>query len=178
MAHSDKLVSVGQVIKARGLRGELKVESLSDFSERFGHLNTVKLELKNGEVKSFEVERARIRDHILLIKLKGIDSRDAADALRGAYLSVTMNEIYPLDENSFYVFELEGMEICNSDGRRIGNVIRVERYPANDVLVVETETKDIMIPAVREFVREIDVNERRIIVDLPEELPSYPKGSG
>ena len=110
--------------------------------------------------------------------MKGIENRDAAETLQGLYLSVSMNETVPLEENSFYIFELEDMEVFESDGRRIGSVIRVEQYPSNDVLVVGTETEDLMIPAVKEFVKRIDADKRQIIVGLLEGLPSYPKGSG
>ncbi len=177
-SNSDKLVAIGRVIKARGIRGELKVKLLSDFPERFKELRCVKLELKNGEIKSFKIEKTRIAGHFVIVKLNGIENRDTAETLRGLYLSVPMDEAVPLEKNSFYIFELENMEVFESDGRKIGSVIGVEQYPANDVLVVGTETEDLMIPAVKEFVKKIDVDKRQIIVGLPEGLPSYPKGSG
>ncbi len=177
-SNSDTLVAIGRVVKARGIRGELRVKLLSDFPERFEELKCVKLEFKNGEIKSFEIEKTKIAGHFVIVKLKGIESRDAAETLQGLYLSVSMDETIPLEENSFYIFELEGMEVFESDGRRIGSVIRVEQYPSNDVLVAGTETEDLMIPAVKEFVKKIDVDKRQIIVSLPEGLPSYPKGSG
>ena len=177
-SNSDTLVAVGRVVKARGIRGELKVKLLSDFPERFKEPECVKLEFKNGEIKSFEIEKTRIAGNFVIVKLKGIESRDAAETLQGLYLSVSRDETIPLEENSFYIFELEGMEVFESDGRRIGSVIRVEQYPSNDVLVVGAETEDLMIPAVKEFVKRIDADKRQIIVGLLEGLPSYPKGSG
>ncbi len=175
--HSDKLVAVGRIIKSRGLEGEFKVKPLTDFIQRFEKLYSVKVELPGGEIKSFEVEKASLRDNIVLVKLKGIDSRDAADTLRGLYLLVARNELFPLDDDSFYIFDLEGMEIVDSEGP-IGSVKRIERYPANDVLIVETDTEDIMIPAIKEYVKEVNLEKKQITVDLPEGLPSYPKGSG
>ncbi len=175
-SNTDKLIAIGRVIKARGLRGELKIKPLTDFLKRFACLDTVKVELKNGQVMPFEVESARINGGIVIIKLKGIDSRDAADALRGAYISVTLDEVVPLDEDSFYIFELEGMDVYDTRGERIGTVIRVEKYPANDVLVVETKTTHIMIPAIKKFVIDIDIKKRQLTVDISEGLPVYPKG--
>ncbi|MBT4483632.1 MAG: 16S rRNA processing protein RimM [Candidatus Latescibacteria bacterium] len=174
--HSDKLVAVGRVIKARGLEGKLKVKPLTDFIQRFEKLDSVKVELPNREIKSFEVEKASLKNNIVLVKLKGIDDRDAADAFRGLYFYVKKNELFPLDEDSFYIFDLEGMEIIDSSGT-VGHVKLIERYPANDVLVIETDAEHIMIPAVKEYIKEVNVEKRQITVDLPEGLPSYPKGS-
>ena len=173
-----KLVAVGRIIKARGLRGELKFELLSDFSERFGSLDSVFLELKNGSVKSFDVEDASIRGQTAIIKLKGVDDRETADALRGAYISVAVDEVVPLEVDSFYIFDLEGMDVFTQNREKIGKVVSVEQYPANDVLVVESEIDRIMIPAIKEFIISVDVHCKRLTVDIPEGLPTYPKGSG
>lgn len=176
-APSDRFIAIGLVKKAHGIHGDIKVEPLSDFSERYDNLGTVFLEMKSGEIKSFEVECARFNGPILLMKFKGVENRDSAEALCGAYVSVTRNEVFSLAEDSFYIFELEGLEVFNADGSKIGHIKRVERYPANDVVVVETETKDIMIPAIKEFVTEIDVDAKRIVVNVLEGLPCYPKDS-
>lgn len=176
-AHSEKLITIGRIIKARGLSGELSVEQLSDFPERYALLNDIKLEFKNGEIKSFKLERARISGSIVYIKLTGIDDRDAADSLKGAYLNITADDVYPLENDSYYIFELEGLDVFDLKGEKIGKILRIERYPAHDVLVMVTETKEIMIPAVKSFIKEVNIPECKIIVDMPEGLPSYHKGS-
>ena len=68
------------------------------------------------------------------------------------------------------------MQVFDLSGVKIGSVVRVDKYPANDVIIIGMEEKDIMIPAVKEFVKEIDINENRMIVEIPEGLPVYPKG--
>ena len=174
---SDRFIAVGLVRKACGIHGDFKVEPLSDFSERYKHLKAVFLEMKNGEMKSFEVERAQFTGHVLRMKLKGVEDRDSAEALYGAYMCVTRDEAFSLEENSYYVFELEGLEVFHSDGSKIGHIKRIEQYPANDVMVVETETDEIMIPAIKKYVTEIDINARRMVVNMLEGLPCYPKSS-
>jgi len=176
-AHFDELIVVGRVIKSQGLQGELKVEPLSDYSERFEKLTTVQLELKNGEVKPFETEKIRISGGIVIFKLKGVDDRNTADKLKGAYVSVPRSEVFPLNADSFYIFELEGMDVYDPDGKLTGRVAKVVQYPANGVLIVETETENIMIPTIKEFMRKIDVEGKRIVIEMPEGLPRYPKGS-
>ena len=174
---SDILIAVGLVLKAHGLHGVIKIKPLSDFSERYESLETVFLEMKSGEINSFAVEHVRYDGPLLLMKLKGIENRDSAEALRGGYVCVTREKVFSLAQDSYYVFDLIGMEVVTPDGAKIGCIKRFEHYPANDVMVVETETNDIMIPTIKEFVTEIDIETKRMVVNLIEGLPLYPKGS-
>ena len=108
--YTEKLVAIGRIMKARGLEGEFKVKPLTDFIQPFGKLRFVKGELPGGEIKSFEVEKVSLKDNAVLLKLKGIVNRAAADALRGLYLQVTRNELFPFmnDEPDYNVLVIIG----------------------------------------------------------------------
>lgn len=173
---SGNMVAIGKVIAIHGLRGQLKVKSITDNPDRFDELKSVFLEPRNGETISFTVEKVRTQGDHVFLKLQGVDDRTDAEAFRGAWVSVDKAEVPPLAADSFYIFELEGMEVFGPDGMRIGVVIRVEEFPANDVIVVESETEEIWVPALKDIVREVDAANRRMIVVLPEGLPVYPKG--
>ena len=77
--------------------------------------------------------------------------------------------------NSYYIFDLEGLDVYNIKNKKIGIVKRIEQYPANDVIIVENDTKEVMVPATKEFVIEVDLKERKLIIDSRDDLPSYPK---
>lgn len=171
----DTLVTIGRVIKARGLHGEIRVEPLSNIVGRFKFLHEVILELKSGENIDFSVEYSRISGVKVILKLKGIDNRDAAEKLSGAYINVTLDNVAPLDDNSYYIFDLEGMGVFDSSNNKIGSVKRIEQYPANDVIVVEKETEEVIIPAIKEFIVGVDLKSKKLTVNLPEGLPRYPK---
>ena len=171
----NKLVAVGRVIKPQGLHGEVKVEKLSNISNRFEFLREATLELKNGDLVQYDVEHSRISGVYIILKLKGIDNRDEAEKLKGAYISVTLDKVAPLDNNSYYIFDLEGLDVFDSIDRKIGFVKKIEQYPANDVLVIEIENEDVMIPAVKDFIIKVNLKERKITVNLPEVLPRYLK---
>ena len=171
----DTLVTIGRVIKARGLRGEIKVKPLSNVLDRFKFLHEITLELKNGENINFNIEYSRISGVNIILKLNGIDDRDAAEKLRSAYINVTLDNVAPLDNNSYYIFDLVGMGVFDSGNNKIGSVSRIEQYPANDVIVVEKETEEIIIPAIKEFIVGIDLKSKKLTVNLPEGLPRYPK---
>jgi len=174
---SDPLVAIGLVVKPRGVRGELKVEPLTDFPRRFESLETVELDLGEGKVVSFEIEGVRFFRESVLLKLKGVDDRDAAEKFRGAYCCVRRSETFRLESGNYYVFEIEGLRVIDVSGSLTGRVKKVERYPANDVLVIETPEGDLLLPAVRDFVLDIDLGRGTMTIDPPEGLPKIPGGS-
>ncbi len=88
MPRHDELIAIGRVIKARGLRGELKVESLSDIEHRYEFLESIFLEQKNGLIVTKTVETAKCNGNNVIVKLKDIDDRTAAEAYHGAYIYV------------------------------------------------------------------------------------------
>lgn len=172
--NEEKSVSVGRAIKSHGLGGELWIKPLTDFPARFEKLKSVIMEKPDGALLLFEVEGARIQGRGVILKLRGVDDRTNADSLRGAYVTVGMENIQNLDEGSYYIFELEGMEVYDSQNIRIGTVARVEVYPANAVLVIASDSEEILLPAVKEFIVSVDTVNRRLTVQLPEGLPTYP----
>ena len=171
----DTLVTIGRVIKAHGLRGEIRVGPLSNIVGRFKFLHEVILELKSGENIDFNVEYSRISGVKVILKLKGIDNRDAAEKLSGAYLNVTLDNVAPLDDNSYYIFDLVGMGVFDSGNNKIGCVKSVEQYPSNDVIVVEKETEEVIIPAIKKFIVGVDLKSKKLTVNLPDGIPRYPK---
>ncbi|MDP2984889.1 MAG: ribosome maturation factor RimM [Candidatus Latescibacter sp.] len=172
--NGEKSVSIGRAIKSRGLGGELWIEPLTDVPARFEKLESVIMEKPDGALLLFEVEEARIQGNGVILKLRGVDDRTSADSLRGAYVTVGMENIRNPDEDSYYIFELEGMEVYDSQNIRIGTVSRVDKYPANAVLVIASDSEEILLPAVKEFIVSVDTVNRRLTVQLPEGLPTYP----
>lgn len=170
-----ELVAVGRVVKAKGLRGELKIESLSDIPGRFDTLRDVFIEFDDGKIVKRTIVSVNDRTNGLFVKLEGIDDRDAAEKFRGSYICVDSENLAQLPPDNFYTFDMEGMEVVDPAGNTIGTVNRVERYPANDVIVVCMKDGEVMIPAVKEYVRDVDLAQKRLTVDIPEGLPVYPK---
>ena len=125
-----------------------------------------------------DVTSARVCADTVVVKFGGIDDRNAADSLRGFDLSVRAWDLPELGADCYYRFELVGMEVFDSTGGRVGVVARVEAYPANDVLVVETDDDELWVPAVRDFIAAIDSGARRLTVLRIDELPRCLKRGG
>ena len=147
-----------------GLRGEVEVGPLTDSADRF----RAGLEVRAGD-RRLTIEGVRPSPRGLALKLAGIDDRSAAEGLRGEYLEVGSAAVAMLPEGSYYHWELVGLDVVGLDGRRLGKIVDVQEYPANDVYVVRGGAGETLVPAVRKVVREVDLAAGRMVVDLPPE---------
>jgi len=137
----------------------------TDFPERFARLEQVCLELRGGEERRVRVTRARVTPKGVLAQFEGCDGLAGAEELRGAWVKVRPSMAAPLPEGSYYVHQIVGLRVVTTDGRDLGEVTEVIQTAANDVYVVG----EAMIPAVREFVREISLEKGVMVVEMPAE---------
>ncbi|MBN1540831.1 16S rRNA processing protein RimM [candidate division KSB1 bacterium] len=157
-------VIVGTVLRPHGIRGELKVAAETDDPQRFNRLDRVFLRLPDGEFRQAQIEHVKIIDRGLLVVFKGIDTRTAAETLRGATIEIPGSKVLPLPEGKYYYFELIGLQVVTQDGELVGTIKDIVSYPANDVYVVATGERDILVPDSPDIIREIDVRNRRLVI--------------
>ncbi len=161
---------IGQITKPHGVRGEVRVMPHTDDPQRFTWLETVFVGDTNGE--PIAVEHARLHKTMVLLKLAGVDGRDAADALRGKLLFVSEMDAIPLAEDEYFLFELEGMEVVAENGRILGTLIEVMETKANNVFIVRGDNGEVLLPDTEEVIQEIDFENGRIhVILLPGLLP-------
>ena len=159
--HDDEWVEIGVVAQPHGLRGELKVLGVDDEMARFRRVGEVQLVGRGGAVKG-RVRRFRSTGRQVLLQVVGVESREDADRLRGATVSVRKSEVPALEEGAYYAFELVGCEVFTASGERVGVVSEIRDYPANDVLVVHRGGRELLIPLVEPVVARVDIKGRRI----------------
>lgn len=155
-------VRVGIVRRAVGLRGEVEIEPLTDDPDRF----VPGLEVRVGD-RPRRVVSARAGRKGVALTFAGVDGRDAAEALLGAYLEIDAADARPLPEGHYYHWQLVGLEVTTTNGARLGTLEDVLEYPANDVYMVRDGDRETLVPAVKTMVREINLDDRRMVVDLP-----------
>ena len=160
-------VAIGRVLKPRGIEGEAFLHPLTDFPERFETLERAVCELPNGRQVKVEVDYVRSYGKRLAIRFQGVRTPEAAAVYGGGLLTVARGELHALPEDTFYVFQIEGLPVVSESGRLLGTVREVLNYPAQDVFVVASEAGDRMVPAVKEWVV---VEEERIVVRNAEGL--------
>ncbi|MFZ4507123.1 MAG: ribosome maturation factor RimM [Fimbriimonas sp.] len=153
----ENLQPVGRIAGAFGLRGQLKIEPYTDFYERFEV--GAKLQLKG---KWLTVLAYRLQKNRPLIQLEGIKSVEAAQALQWEELIADVSERPDLEEDEFMTDDLIGLQVRLEDGEIIGKIDEVMVMPAHDVIVVG----EIMIPAIKQFVVDVDLDEEVVTVRL------------
>ena len=164
----DNLVTIGKCVKPHGLKGEIGVKPITDFPERFEQTEVVFAHQQKDPVKRLEIETVRTRSGGFLLRFKGIDSKEKAQALRGFFLAVPEDELVVLEEDEFWHWELEGLKAFDPEGTELGVLKEVIESPAHDLYVIETKAGTThLVPAVYEYVPEIDVESGKIVVILP-----------
>lgn len=138
----------------------------TDFPERFAARRAAFL-VRAGRVEPVAISAARPHRAGMLVSIDGVADAAAARRLRGAAIAVPRASLAPLDANSFYVFELIGLRACSTDGEDLGVIGEVMRGPAHDIYVVRGRAGEVLVPAVRQVVRRVDLAAGVITVDLP-----------
>lgn len=157
---------MGRIVRPHGLRGEVRVQPETDFPERLAGRRRVYLR-RAGALTPVEIAAVRPHGAALLVALRGVDSVEAAERLRGAELVVARRALPRLGPDQFYLFEIVGLRARAEDGRLLGVVAEVVRGPAHDVYVVRGEGREVLVPAVREVVRRVDRTAGELVVRLP-----------
>ena len=163
---AGSLYAIGRVVKAFGIRGEVVVEPLTSVPSRFSTLRSVLVGRTPEQTRPLGIGDVRVEARGIRIRFSEIGSRNDAETLVGLFLFVTEEQRVRLSPGSHYVEDLIGIDVVNESGEQVGVIKEVMKLPAQDVYVVEHEGKDIMIPAVREFILSIDVRKRRMVVRM------------
>jgi 16S rRNA processing protein RimM len=157
---SPGYVAVGRTLRAHGVYGELIVEPLAPHeSLSAGTLVTI-----SG--REYEIANARSEGRFLRVELAGVDTREKAQMLRGAYLQVREVDLAALPEGEYYRFQLIGLAVRSTDGRELGRVTDVLSAPENDIYVVSGPSGEVLIPAVDDVVHDIDLAGGAITVEI------------
>jgi 16S rRNA processing protein RimM len=169
---SQGYVAVGRILGPWGLQGDLKVEPLTDFPERFALGCSLYI-----EGFAYAIERCRWQKGKVYIKLSGIDSATAAEALRQRFLEVPEEDLKPLSEGEYYQFQIVGLEVRTTEGQALGKVTQILSTGSNDVFVVHGEGGELLIPALDDVIKAVDLDGGWIEVELVEGLlPPARKG--
>lgn len=164
--YDEDLVSIGVIRGAYGLRGEVRVAPLTDFPERFNKMEKVFV-VGPGVRTLMNVENTRTANQTILFKFQGIDSRETAEGMRGRYLMVPENEVYPLPEGSYYYFQLKGLQVYDQELGYLGILQDILETGANDVYSIKSEEYgEILIPAIKEVVLKVDLEKKEMQIKL------------
>ena len=158
---TDKVL-LGKIVGAQGIRGEVKVYGFGDAPSDFNKYEKALLVLPGDEeceASPYTIEKSRIQGNLAIVKLKGVDDRNAAEALRESMVYVEQEDLEELPEDTYYVRDLEGLKVIDDDSNEeVGTVAEVIQNAAQDVYRVSLNGGgDSLIPAVKEFIKLVDI---------------------
>lgn len=161
-------VSLGRIVKVRGVQGEVKVVPFAEASlPRYQALRRVFIQLPaaaGGEVVVREVAEARRIKGAILIRFAGCETLEAARPLVGGVIQIPESEVPPLPEGQFYHYELLGLKVYTVEGAYLGEVTEIFPTGSNDVYVVRDGPRETLIPAIRDVIRVIDLRGKRMVI--------------
>ncbi len=161
MKSSDlEFITIGRILAPWGIKGKLKVKVTTDFPQRFAPSSTVYISRQPVTIDSTEWHKGEV-----IIKLNAVDSIEAARQMRGQPVEIHHSQVYSLPEGQYYQFQLIGLEVWTTQGELLGNITEVLTAKSNDNYVVKGNEREILIPAIEDVVKSIDLNKGRIVIE-------------
>jgi 16S rRNA processing protein RimM len=159
---------IGKITKAQGIRGEVRVFPTTDDPSRFELLVGEEVTISGGKKK---IMSARLQKNVVILKLEGVNDRNAAEALAGAAISIPAEKALPLEDGEYYIRDLIGLQAIDESGEKLGLLTEVLHTGANDVYVITPSGGDsYMVPAIKNVVLGVCLHEKTITLRLLEGL--------
>ncbi|QNO16384.1 ribosome maturation factor RimM [Alkalicella caledoniensis] len=155
----EQKIKVGKITSTHGVRGEVKIYPLSDISTRFEKGSDLIL----GNLK-LTIEKSRPHKNMFIIKFKGYDNINDILEFVGNYLEINKRDVAPLPEGQYYLFDIIDCEVYTDDDVYIGKVESVIETGSNDVYVIKNGSKEVLIPAIRQVVSKVDIDNKKITI--------------
>lgn len=162
----EDLLQVGVITSTHGVRGEVKVFPTTDDAARFKKLKNVILDTGKEKI-DLEIAGVKFFKNMVILKFKGIDDINDVEKYRKKSLFVTRENAVKLKKNEYFIADLIGLKVKTDEGEELGEVTDVLQTGANDVYVIGTvEGEEILLPAIKDCIKEVDVAEGAMLVHL------------
>ena len=162
-----EFITIGQILAPWGIKGKLKVKVVTDFPQRFTPLSKIYINRQPMTIDSTEWHKGQA-----IIKLNTIDDIEDAQRLRGQPVEIHYSQLQTLPEGQYYHFQLIGLEVWTTQGELLGNITEILTTESNDNYVVSGAEGEILVPAIEDVVKSIDLNQGRIVIEAIEGLLS------
>lgn len=159
-------LEIGQIVNTFGIKGMIKVKPFTDDIKRFDDLEKVYVEKNNTKIE-YEIEEVKYHKDMVLIKFKSIDTVEQAEKLRNSYLKVSRASVEDLEEDRYYIVDLIGIDVYTDENILLGKLEDIFNTGSNDIYVVKNELgKQILLPAISDVIKQIDMENKKMIVHI------------
>ncbi len=148
-----EFITIGKILSSLGTEGKVKVQVATDFPQRFAPSSEVYLNRQAATILSAEWRKGQV-----IIKLNAVDSVEDADKLRGQLIEIHHSQLQSLPEGQYYHFQLIGLEVRTTQGEPLGEITDILTMSGNDTYVVKGARGEILIPAVEDVVKSVDLD--------------------
>lgn len=157
---------IGQIVNTFGIKGFVKINPFTDDLERFEELKSVFV-VKNKELIEMQIEEVKYHKHLVLVKFKGIEDINMAEKYKGCYIKIKRENARKLPEGTYFIADLIGIKVYDEDGNLLGKVDDIYNNKSTDIYVIKDDLgKQILLPSTKEVIKQIDVDEERMVVHL------------
>jgi len=163
-------LEVGQIVNTFGIKGFVKIYPYVDDISRFDNLKKVHIKSKKDE-KELQIEEVKYQKNMVLVKFKGIERIEDAEKLRNYYVEINRADAIPLEEGQYFIADLLGLDVYLDTGEKLGILEDIYNTGSSDIYVVKNELgKQFLLPYIDEVVKQINLEEGKIIVHIIEGL--------
>ncbi|WP_427338594.1 ribosome maturation factor RimM [Caloranaerobacter sp. DY30410] len=153
-------IKVGKIINTHGIKGELKIFPLTDDMTRFEELEYVYI-----EKRKIEIEDVWYKKNFVMLKFKGFDNINDVLCFKGKYVYIDKENAIELPEDTYFIFQIIGLNVYLKDGKFLGKIKDIIQTGSNDVYVVRDNSREYLIPAIKEVIKEINLDDKKMIID-------------
>ena len=162
----ENFIEIGQIVNSYGIKGQMKIVPFTDDITRFNDLKTIFIEI-NKELKEFKIEEVKYHKNNVLIKLEGINDINDTEKYKNCYVKIDRKNAVKLPKDTYFIIDLIGIEVFTEDNLFLGKIVDVFPTGSNDVYVVKDELgKQILLPAIGEVIKNVDISNKKMIVKL------------
>jgi len=165
----NDFLKVGKIINVHGIKGEVKIFPLTDDINRFYSLKKVYLDQENS-ILPLTISNIRIHKNVVLASFNEIVDRNQAEQYKGLFIIINREDAIELSENQYFICDLIGIKVYSLEGKLIGNIKDILQTGPTDIYVIETNNKDVLVPALKDIFKEIDINKKIAKADIPKDL--------
>ncbi len=167
----EDFIYIGRVANTHGVQGMLKVFPTTEDPKRFELLKDIYIEDIRGITNSYTIKNVKYFKNMVILGLKEIEDMNQAEKLKNGIIKIHRKNALPLEENEYYISDLLGLEVFDIEDNKIGILKNIIFTGSNDVYEIDNSTKNgLLLPAIKECVLKVDINNKRIIVKIPEGL--------
>ena len=157
---------IGQIVNTFGIKGFVKVNPFTDDMQRFGELNYVFV-VRNKELLKMQIEEVKYHKNVVIVKFKGVEDINMAEQYKGCYIRIKREDARKLPKDTYFIADLIGVSVFDENDNFLGKVNDIYNNKVHDIYVIKDDLgKQILLPSTKEIIKQIDVENDRIVVHL------------